>query len=198
MGTSAMARSPVPFWWGGMAGFASAFFMVIASILRLAFYFRSPVSAPSPFQDEDFFQDWTSLDHEALAKLWAFRQASAPLEVAMDFIICIALFLVVPLVSALGEAFDMHQSGHKAAKTVLLPCFTFAAVIVVLDLTFNAGAATTSAWIYRDWDLNKKHVSSLTLCPAALASRHDTSLHCSGQLTSQPARPRCLLRAAAY
>jgi len=128
------------------------------------------------------FKKWTSLDPDFLRQLWKYRASVANLHVATDFVLTIAFFLLAGTVSSLSDAFDASGRPHKASKHILLPCFVFAAALMVLDLTFNAGSDTTSAFIAEMWELDD---------PTVQSDRRDECFLCRGFLVHLLALLQC-------
>lgn len=145
----------IPYWWGAMAAFASAVFFFISFILQAVRFSgaASQVKMPS-IRSKDQMQRWINLEPDMLRSMWDYRAAVADMELAYDCLLTIGFFSLVLAVGALADAFELKGGGHKASKTVLVPSFIFAAIIMALDLTFNAGTTTASAWIYKSWNLD--------------------------------------------
>mmetsp|Transcript_3171 Transcript_3171/g.9246 ORF Transcript_3171/g.9246 Transcript_3171/m.9246 type:complete len:336 (-) Transcript_3171:426-1433(-) len=156
MASGSAGRSQVPFWWGSMSAFVSVFFFLLGFLLHLIQYAGVGGTVENPFltDRESSFKRWTELDPAFLRQLWKYRASVADLHVATDFVLTIAFFLMAGAASSLSEVFDAHGHGHTAARNVFLPCFVFAAAMMVLDLTFNAGADTTAKFIAEMWNLD--------------------------------------------
>mmetsp|Transcript_3827 Transcript_3827/g.10762 ORF Transcript_3827/g.10762 Transcript_3827/m.10762 type:complete len:446 (+) Transcript_3827:43-1380(+) len=117
----------------------------------------------SPRKPNESFAKLKKFDVDLLRQLWDWRAANANIEVAKDFMSAISFFLLASAVRALAEVFDMHRSGHKASMFVLVPCFTFASIMAIIELTFKAGATGTASWIGTQWDLDEDNLSALEL-----------------------------------
>lgn len=167
-----------PYWWGGVSSVCGALFFFLATLLQLAllsgtaFAVKNPLLAVQHSGGKnvtiDFpsqkvaYSKWMALDPTLLRTLWEYRVQSANLSIVTSAVITLSFFLLLATVMSLADAFDAH-SGHKASKTLLVPSFLFATALVVLDLTFNAGQVTTSAFIYKMWTIDDQTLKSLEL-----------------------------------
>jgi len=163
----------LPYWWGAIASFFSALFFFLGFLLSAIRWSGVGNAIPRPkISEREYFQRWLNLDPDFLRTLWKYRASVADLEIAMDALGTIAFLLLLASVSSLADAFESN-GGHKATKTLLVPCFTAAAVLMVVDLTFNAGTTTTAAWMSQRWILDdaavrRMHAGALVLNLAPL------------------------------
>lgn len=152
-----------PFWWGGVAAFCAAGFAFLSCILNLVYLSGTAFpKTKSPFRERtpDTFKRWSSLEPELLRSLWDYRVVSANLNIGASALITLAFFFLLAAVMALADAFEVHggPGAHRAAKSLLVPSFIFAAVLAMVDLAFNAGAVTTAAWIYDRFTIDDTQV----------------------------------------
>lgn len=152
-----------PFWWGGVAAFCAAGFAFLSCILNLVYLSGTAFpNTKSPFRErtQGTFKRWSSLEPELLRSLWDYRVVSANLNIGASALITLAFFFLLAAVMALADAFEVHggPGAHRAAKSLLVPSFIFAAVLAMVDLAFNAGAVTTAAWIYDRFTIDDTQV----------------------------------------
>lgn len=168
-GMAKPASSTRPFWWGGMAAFSAAAFFFLSCLLNLAYLSGTAFpNTKNPFRERKpgTFAKWTELDIGLLRQLWQYRVVSANLNIGASALITLAFFLLLGTIMSLADAFEVHggQGAHKASKAILVPSFIFAAALAVLDLTFNAGAVTTAAFIYSRFSIDDQTVRARQTC----------------------------------
>ncbi|KAJ1636382.1 hypothetical protein T492DRAFT_959484 [Pavlovales sp. CCMP2436] len=172
-----------PYWWGGMASVLGGLLFFLACLLNLAFLSGTAFKVKNPLvafertktgidatAQAAAYKKYLALDEDLLRQLWEYRAVSANLSIVASAITTLSFFLLLATVMSLADCFDQH-SGHKASKTMLVPAFLFAAALVVLDLTFNAGQTTTSAFIYDMWTVDYQTLKALEISYVMTNSR---------------------------
>jgi hypothetical protein len=161
-----------------IAGGASFF---LSCLLNLAFLSGTAFKTKNPLikanktnfnidKQMEAYELYTQLDIPLLRELWEYRSVSADLSVAVSAWITLSFFLLLATVMSLADAFEAHTK-HTASHTMLIPSFLIATSLVVLDLTFNAGQATTSAFLYEQFAIPDATLQALELSFLMTASR---------------------------
>lgn len=191
--------SPRPYWWGGVAAYAAAFFFVGSCVLNVVLI--SGTAYPeqlSPFRVRTWttevppgaIEKWINLEPELLERLWNYRKLTANLDVSASFFVTLAFCLLLATIMSLADAFEVQggRGAHKATKVLLVPCFIFAAALAVIDLTFHAGTVTTAAFVYERFKINDMLVSAARQAGRGSAEGRRTDL-----LSRAPLRRICPL-----
>ena len=91
-----------------------------------------------------------SIDHifdsDRILQLWKARHSFAALSVSGNLIEVIAMLLTAPAIMVLIEAIGVANKGAGSSR-LLVPCYSIALLITILDFLFATGSRQTTSFI---------------------------------------------------
>lgn len=85
-------------------------------------------------------------DTKEIDSLWRARHSHAALSITGNLIEVLAMLLTAPAVMVLVESIGVANKGAGSSR-LLIPCYTIALFVTILDFLFATGARQTTNWM---------------------------------------------------